>query len=143
MECCYHVWAGALSCYLGFLDKIQKEICRTVGPSLATSVKPLAYCRNVTSLSLFYRYYFGRCYSELVQLVRLLFSRGRSSRYSDRLNNFCVTISRCYEYAYVNSFVPWTAKLWNSLSIECSLLTYNLNGFMSRINRHLLNVGSF
>ena len=29
--------------------------------------------RNVASLSLFYRYYFGRCSSELAQLVRFLF----------------------------------------------------------------------
>ena len=35
---------------------------------------PLAHHRNVTSLSLFYRYYFGRCSSELAQLVPLPFS---------------------------------------------------------------------
>ena len=29
------VWAGAPSCYLEFLDKLQKQICRTFGPSLA------------------------------------------------------------------------------------------------------------
>ena len=143
MECCYHVWAGAPNCYLEVLDKIQNQICRTVGSSLPASLEPLDHCQNVTSLSLFYRYYIGRCYSELAQLVRLPFSRGRSSCYSDRLNNFCVTISRCYKYAYANSFVPRTAKLWNYLYIECSPLTYNLNGFMSRINRHLLRAGSF
>ena len=61
MESCCHVWAGALSCYLELLDKLQKRICRTVGPSLAASLEPLAHRRNVASLSLFYRYYFGRC----------------------------------------------------------------------------------
>ena len=35
MEYCCHVWAGAPSWYLGFLDKLQNRICRTVGPSLA------------------------------------------------------------------------------------------------------------
>ena len=35
------------------------------------------------------------------------------------------------------------AKLWNSLPIECLPLTYELSGFKSRINRHLLTVGSF
>ena len=75
MEYCCHVWAGAPSCYLELLDKLQKWICRTAGPSpLAASLEPLAHCRNVASLSLFYRYYFGRCSSELAELVPLPYS---------------------------------------------------------------------
>ena len=54
MEYCCHVWAGVPSCYLELLDKLQKRICRTVGPSLAGSLEPLAHRRNVASLSLFY-----------------------------------------------------------------------------------------
>ena len=80
MEYCCHVWVGAPSCYLQLLNKLQKRICRTVGHSLATSLEPLAHRRNVASLSPFYKYYFGRCSSELVQLVPLHFSRGRSTR---------------------------------------------------------------
>ena len=143
MEYCCHVWAGAPSCYLELLDKLQKRICRTVGPSLAASLEPLAHRRNVASLSLFYRYYFGRCSSELAELVPLPYSRGRSTRYSDRLHDFNVTIPRCYKDVYVNSFFPRTARLWNSLPIECFPLTYNLSGFKSRINRYLLTVASF
>ena len=143
MEYCCHIWAGAPSCYLDLLDKLQKRICRIVGPSLAASLEPLAHLRNVASLSLFYRYYFGRCSSELAQLVPLPFSRRRSTRYSDRLHDFSVTIPRCYKDVYVNSFFPRTAKLWNSLPIECFPLTYDLSGFKFRINRHLLTVGSF
>ena len=41
------------SCYLELLDKLQKRICRTAGPSLAVSPEPLAHCRNVASLGLF------------------------------------------------------------------------------------------
>ena len=55
-----HVWAGAPSCQLELLDKLQKRICRTASPSLITSLEPLALCQNVVSLSPFYRYYFGR-----------------------------------------------------------------------------------
>ena len=58
MEYRCHVWGGAPSCYLELSDKLQKQICRTVGPSLATSLEPLAHCRNVARLSPFYRYYF-------------------------------------------------------------------------------------
>ena len=143
MEHSCHVWAGAPSCYLELLDKPQKRICRIVCPSLAASLEPLAHRRNVASLSLFYRYYFGRCSSGLAQLVRLAFSQGRSTRHSDRLHDFSVIIPRCYKNVYVNSFFPRSAKLWNSLPIECFPLTYDLSGFKSRINRHLLTVGSF
>ena len=115
IEYCCHVWAGAACCYLELLDKLQKQIYRTVGPSLAASLKPLAHRRNVASLTLFCRYYFGRCSSELAQLVPLPFSGGRFTRYSDRLHDFSVIILRSYKDNYVNSFFPRTARLCNSL----------------------------
>ena len=111
MEYCCHVWADAPSCYLDLLEKLQKRICRTVGPSLSASLEPLAHGRDVASLSLFYRYYFGRYSPELAQMVPLPFSRGRSARYSDKLHHFSVTIPRYYKDVYVNSFFPLTAKL--------------------------------
>ena len=52
MEYCCHIWTGARSCYLELLDKQQKRICRTVGPSLAACLEPLAHRRNVANLSL-------------------------------------------------------------------------------------------
>ena len=111
MEYCCHVWAGAPSCYLELLDKLQKPIYRTVGPSLAAFLEPLVYLQKVASWSLFYRYYFGRCSSELTELVPLAYSQGRSLRYSYRLHDFSATISRCYKDVYVNSFFPCTARL--------------------------------
>ena len=88
MEYYCHVWAGVPICYLKLLDMLQKRVCRTVGLSLASSLEPLAHCRNVASLSLFFRYYFGRCSSELTQLVPLPYSLGRSNNNSDRLYLF-------------------------------------------------------
>ena len=44
-----------------------------IGPSLAGSLECLTHHQNKASLSLFYRYYFGRCSSELAQLVTLPF----------------------------------------------------------------------
>ena len=142
VEYCCHVLAGAPSCYLELLSNLQKWICRAVGHSLAVS-QPLDYPRNVASLSLSHRYYFGRCSSELAQLVPLLYSRGRFTCYSDRLHDFSVINPRCYKNVYANSLFPCTARLWNSLPIECSPLTYDLNDFKSRINRHPLTVGFF
>ena len=42
-EYCCHVCTGAPSCYFELLDKLQKWICRTVGPSLVASLEPLAH----------------------------------------------------------------------------------------------------
>ena len=59
----FPVWGSASNCYLELLDKLQKRICRAVGPSLTGSLEYLVHRRNLLSLSLIY--YFGRCSSEL------------------------------------------------------------------------------
>ena len=109
-----------------------KRTCWTASPLLAASLDPLAHCRNLASLSLFYRYYFVRCSSELPQLAPFPHFRGRSTHYSNRLHDFSVTIPRCYKDVYIYS-----------LPIECFPLTYYLKCFKSKTNRHLLTVGSF
>ena len=40
MEYCCQVWAGARSCYLKLLDKLQRKICGTVGTSFAALLNP-------------------------------------------------------------------------------------------------------
>ena len=104
MEYCCHVWAGTPSWYLKLFDKLHKWICWTVGPSLAASW-------TLGSLMKWCWYYFGRCLSELAQLVPLPYSWGRSTRCSDRLHDFFVTIPRCCKDVYVNSFFHHTARL--------------------------------
>ena len=49
MENCCYVSAGAPSCYLELLDKVQQGIWRTFGPSLAVSLKPLDHRWNTAS----------------------------------------------------------------------------------------------
>ena len=134
---------GAPSCYLELLDKLQKRICRTAGSSLAASLEPLAHHKNVTSLSLFYWHFFGRYSSEMSHLVPLPYCWRRSTCSSDKFRDFSVIIPRCYKDIYGKNFFPCTARLWNSLPTECFRLTYDLNGFRSRINKHLLTAGSF
>ena len=76
--------------------KLQKQICRTVGPSLAAPLEPLAHQRKVAAFILFFMYYFGRCSSELAQLVPLPYSQGRSTCYSDRFHAISTIIPRSY-----------------------------------------------
>ena len=59
VEYCCNAWIGAPSRHLELLDKLQKRICRTVGPSLTASLEHFTHRQNLTSVSLFYRYYVG------------------------------------------------------------------------------------
>ena len=74
-------------------------------------------------------------HSEVAELVPLLYSRGRSTRYSDRLHDFfhhSEMLQGCLD-VYVNSFFPCTGRLCISLPVECFPLIYDLNYFKSRI----------
>ena len=92
MEHCCHVWAGTRSCYLDILEKLQKQAVRVVSLSFSAFRKLLADSRNVSSHASFYRYYFGRCSSELTELIPFPYSSGSSTHYSNRLYDFSVTI---------------------------------------------------
>ena len=118
MEYCCHIWGGAPSCYLKLLDNLLKRICRTIGASFAASLEPLAHRRNIATIRLFYRYYFGRCSSELVNWFHFLILEGGLLVILTGCMIF-VTIPRCYKDVHVNSFFPRTTRLGNSLPIEC------------------------
>ena len=138
-------WADAPSCYLELLDKLHKWIWENASPSLATSLEPLAHRGNVANLGCCYSYYFGGCSFELAQVIPLCCFWGRWTCQFIILMDcmIYVTICRCYKCAYINSLFPCTAGLWNSLPIECVPLTYDLNAFKFRINRHLLTAAYF
>ena len=50
MEYCCQVWVGAPSYYSELLDKLQKWICRTVGPPLAASFETLVHLTLLAQL---------------------------------------------------------------------------------------------
>ena len=139
MEYCCHLWAGAPQRYLDAFDRIQRRISRAVGPELSSSLQPLSHRRNVASLSLFYRYYFGRCSDELAELVPCPQVVRRSTRYSESLSSFTVKVPRARRDFYSLSFFPRTARLWNSLPSYCFPLTYDIGSFKSNVNRCLLS----
>ena len=77
----------------------------------------------------FYRHYFGRCSSELAALVPLPRSRGRSACLSDRLHDFSVTTTKCYEDSHAISPPRITPATRNSLVSVCPTLTDDVNCF--------------
>ena len=121
------------------------EYCCQVWPLVATWNSQISYKMNMQD---YWSFTCCLCWtlgslSKCSQLKSFLQVLLRSPRYSDRLHGFSVTISRFYKNVNVNSFFSPTARLWNFLPVEFFPLTYDLNGFKSRTNRHLLTVGSF
>ena len=120
------------------------NIYRAPGPSFSACLEPLVHRQNVARLSLFYRYFFGRCSSELAQLVPLyILEVGLLAILIDCmifLSPFLnVTRIRCQCQQFLSShswtlefatYRMWSFDLWSKL-------------LKSRINRHLLTLGSF
>ena len=89
------------------------------------------------------RYNIARCLSELFELVPHPHTRGRVTCYLNWFHDSLVIIPKCYKDVYVNSFFPDTARLQNYLPTESFPLTYDINNFKSRPNKHfILSLGS-
>ena len=128
------------SCYLDIWDSYRRGYVGLLVHHLPLLlIETLTHCRSVVRLSLFYRCYFEICPSKMAELVPLLYSRGSSCRYSNRMYDFSV-IPRCYKDISVNRTFSHTVKLWNYLPAKHFPLVYDLSGFMSAINRHLFGL---
>ena len=86
-------WQRILLPSLIMLDKQQKQVCRRAGPSLASSLKPLAQDKIVASLSISIHITF-RCLFQLTELVLLLYPIWKFTGYTNRLYDFSVIISK-------------------------------------------------
>ena len=122
MEYCFHVWAGAPSFYLDMLDKLQKHICQTSGPSLTASLEPLAHNQNLA----------GLVFSISITLVDvhlnwlnwfhiLVLNAGQLIILIGCM--ISVAILRCYKDAYVKSVSSYIFILE---LVACRMLSFNL-----------------
>merc|ERR1711893_237435 len=116
----------------------EEGVKNLVGEQLAERLQPLSVRRDVASVSLFYRYYFGRCSSALSECVPKPQVFSRSSRRATPSTCYRVEVERCRTQSRSNSFFPRTSHLWNSLPISCFPEQYNIGSFKRRANRFLL-----
>ena len=142
MEYCCHLWAGASHRSLSALDSVQHRLKGLVGPDLYSTLQPLSHRRDVASISLFYRYFHGKCSTELHSLVPPLRVFRRQTRYSNDCakHPFFLQIPKSHHKFHETSFIPRTTKLWNSLPPEAFPDEYNINKFKSNANKFLLTL---
>ena len=135
MEYCCHLWAGAAKAHLSLLERVEKRAKNLIGQPLAIELQPLPV--RCAIVSLFYRYYFGRCSSALSESVPKPKVFSRSSRSASPLTYYHVHQDRVRTISRSSSFFVRTAKLWNQLPLSCFPVQYNLGSFKRRANRFL------
>ena len=87
MEYCSHIWGGApRSCGLDLLDRVKKRVVSLVGSGFSSDLQAMSHRRDVSSLSLFYKYYYGKCSSELADLVPPKRVTVRSTSFSEQMH---------------------------------------------------------
>ena len=136
LEYCSHVWGGALKSTLCLLDKVQSKAIRLINNStLAKSLQPLSQRRLVGELSIFYRYFNGRCSQEIRDIIPVPLTRVRTTRSSTYSHPFQVSLPTSQTLANKSSCIPRACNLWNVLPSSSFPESYNLQSFKSKINK--------
>ena len=136
MEYCCHLWAGAPKTHLQLPDRVEKRAKNLMGQQLANKLLPLSVRRlrrDVASLSLFYRYYFGKCSSALGEIVLKPKVFSRNTRRANPLTCYHVNIERTRTQGRSQSLFVRTGHLWNQLPSSCLPAQYNLDSFKRRV----------
>ena len=133
MEYCSHIWDDVARFHgLGLLlDRVQKQVVSLVGYGLSSDLQALSHRRDVSSLSLFYMYYCGKCSSELADNVP---PKRVTVRALDFLSR-CIVIQLillCAAIVYQSCFFPARQPFGTS-----SLMN-DLTAFKGRVNKVLL-----
>ena len=110
MEYCCHIWAGSSTTSLSILDRLQRRIKGLIGNELFSTLHTLSYRRDVASLSLFYRYFYGKCSDELHSLIPPLWNFGRRTRFAVNSHPFFLRIPLSQTKFHADSFFPKKCK---------------------------------
>ena len=133
-----HLWSGASKYSLATLDTIQKRAIRLIYDSALTdSLDSLAHRRNISALSLYYRYYHGGCSDELKSVIPPKACFARSRRFANSQHSLVVKLEKCRTTSFPNMFVSMTSRNWNSLPASIFPSTYNLQTFKTRVYKNL------
>merc|ERR1712002_1268562 len=135
-----HIWGGSPAASL--LDRVESKAIRRINdPSFTSSLDSLSLRRKGASLSLFYRYYFGRCSLELANCIPPLLERPRNTRQASNAHRYSASIANSRINCFNNCFLPSTSKLWNSLPESVFSDLYNLSSFKRQVYHHLRGGG--
>ena len=138
LEYCSHIWSSVPKHTLGLLDSIQKRAIRLIAnPELTRHLDSLEHRRKVADLCLYYRYYYGKCSSELANLIPPKAVSARRIRLTEAGHQHRVNLQTPRTSLYRDSFFWRTTSLWNGLPPHIFPEQYNLQRFKKNVHRHL------
>nr|CAI5838132.1 unnamed protein product [Callosobruchus analis] len=130
LEYCSHVWGCAPKHSLKLLDSIQNRAVKLIDTdNLTKDLQSLDHRRRVAGLSLFYRFYHGRCSSELSQIITPKTVRTRNTRDALHAHPYQVEVPTPRTSLLQHSFFWKTSTLWNELPGSLFPDGYNLQRF--------------
>nr|CAI5847674.1 unnamed protein product [Callosobruchus analis] len=130
LEYCSHVWGCAPKHSLKLLDSIQNRAVKLIDTdNLTKDLHSLDHRRRVAGLTLFYRFYHGRCSSELSQIITPKAVRTRNTRDALHAHPYQVEVPTPRTSLLQHSFFWKTSTLWNELPGSLFPDGYNLQRF--------------
>jgi hypothetical protein len=133
-----HLWIGAPPSTTLLVDRIQRRAIRLIGDSRITDkLDSLEHRRNVGALTLFYRYFHGRCSAEISSIMPPVRVHPRATRQAINAHPFAVDNSFCRTVKFRGTFIAHTSTIWNSLPPTVFPITYNPSLFKLKTHQFL------
>ena len=130
MEYASPVWGG--SSHVSSLDRVQRRAVRLIGAPVSQSLESR---RRISSLSLFYRYYFGYCSAELAGCLPPPLRRVRGTRQAEQSHMYAVQPSNPRVGLRRDTFFCAVVPLWNALPSLVFPPSYNMDSFKREMAR--------
>ena len=103
---CSHVWSSAPKHTLRLLDSIERRAIRLIGNhELTKNLDSLEHRRQVGDLTLFYRYFHGKCSADLALLIPPRAANIRNTRRTTAAHPYVVKLSTPRTSLFKNSFI--------------------------------------
>jgi len=102
---------------------------------------PLGHRKNISALSLFYRYFVGSdCSQEIKSILPELKTFQRNTRQAALNHPYFISLNTSLTKYFENSFITRTSVIWNMLPSDVfpkqdSVYSYNLQKFKINVNK--------
>ena len=110
---------------------------------MGSTLQLLSHRSSVATLSLFYRYFHGKCSDGFSNLVPPVWVFGRKTQFAISAHPCTIADLRCRMKGSADSFIPRAVSLWNSLPVTCFPLLYDLPSFKRIVNSYFWHLWGY